>query len=76
MSDIGSGAFQRDVDKIIDEALKAWEKYGLKDMDLWVTFQEDFEGFTEEDFRSASNHNFHWLMERKKRVFGKKQGDS
>ena len=57
MSDIGSDTPQRDVDKIIDEALKAWEKYGFKDMDLWEIFQEDFEGFTEEDFRSASNHN-------------------
>ena len=57
MSDIGSGIFHWDVDKIINEVLKAWEKYGFEDMDLWKTFQEDFEGFTEEDFRSANNHN-------------------
>ena len=57
MSDIGSATPPRDVDKIINEALKAWEEYGFKDMDLWEKFQEDFEGFTEEDFRSASNNN-------------------
>ncbi len=43
--------------KIIKEALKMWEKFGFKDMSLWETFQDDFEGFTEEDFRSASIHH-------------------
>ncbi|MCJ1349946.1 hypothetical protein MMC31_008189, partial [Peltigera leucophlebia] len=53
MSDIDTGTSQRDVDKIINEALKAWEECGFKDMSLWETFQEDFEGFTEEDFKLA-----------------------
>ena len=57
MSDIGTDAPPRDVDKAIIEALKAWEECGFKDMSLWETFQEDFEGFTEEDFKLASNHN-------------------
>ncbi len=28
------------LDKIINEALKAWEECGFKDMSLWKTFQE------------------------------------
>ena len=57
MSNNGSVTPLRDVDKTIEEALKGWEKFGFKDMDLWETFQYDFEGFTEEDFRSASIHH-------------------
>ena len=57
MSDNGSGTPLRNVDKIIKEALEEWKKFGFKDMDLWETFQYDFEGFTEEDFRSASIHH-------------------
>ena len=57
MSDIGTGAPPRDVDKAIIEALKVREECGFKDMSLWKTFQEDFESFTEEEFKSASNFN-------------------
>ena len=46
-----------------------WEKFGFKDMDLWETFQYDFEGFTEEDFRSASIHH-----QRKLRAYLRKYG--
>lgn len=56
MSDTGSIP-QRDVDKFIKEALKVWEEFGFKDMSLWETFQDDFEGFTEEDFKLASIHH-------------------
>ena len=75
MSDIGSGTSQREIDKIIDESLKAWEKCGFKDMSLWETFQEDFKGFTEEDFRLASNHNTRrlWDYLRKFGVWIRKQ---
>ena len=57
MSDIGSATPQRDVDKFIKEALKVWEKFGFEDMSLWETFHKDFEGFTEEDFKSAITHH-------------------
>ncbi len=63
MSDIGNGNSQRDVDKIILEALKVWEECGFKDMSLWETFQEDFEGFTEQDFILASNYNIRRLRD-------------
>ena len=63
MSDNGSGTPLRNVDKTIEEALKAWEKYGFEDMSLWETFQEDFEGFTEEDFRLGSNYNIRRLWD-------------
>ena len=69
MSDNGSSTPLRNVDKIIDEALKVWEKFGFKDMDLWETFQYDFEGFTEEDFRSASIHH-----QRNLRIYLRKYG--
>ena len=63
MSDINTGTPLQDVDKAIIEALKAWEECGFKDMSLWETFQEDFEGFTEEDFKSASNYNIRRLRD-------------
>ena len=69
MSDNGSGTPLRNVDKIIKEALEEWKKFGFKDMDLWETFQYDFEGFTEEDFRSASIHH-----QRKLRAYLRKYG--
>lgn len=34
MSNIGSGNFQQDVDKLIIEAFKLWKKYGFKNMSL------------------------------------------
>ena len=63
MSDIDSGTPQRDVDKIIKEALKVWEEFGFEDLSLWETFQEDFEGFTEEEFKSASTHHIRKLRD-------------
>ena len=57
MSDYGSGTPLRNVDKIIEEALKVWKKFITKDMSLWETFQYNFEGFTEEEFKSASIHH-------------------
>ena len=60
MSDIGSGTPQQDVDKIIKEV---WKEFGFKDMSLWETFQDDFEGFTEEDFKSASIHQLRKLRD-------------
>lgn len=51
------------MNKIINEALMAWEKYGFKDMNLWEIFQEGFKGFTEENFRLASNHNIQKLQD-------------
>ena len=62
MSDIGTGTSQRD-DKIIMEALKVWEEFGFEDMSLWETFQEDFESFTEEDFKLASTHHIRKLRD-------------
>ena len=49
-------------DKTINEALKAWEECGFKDMSLWETFQE-FDNFTEEDFKLASNYNIRRLRD-------------
>lgn len=63
MSDNGFGTPLRNSDKTIEEALKAWEKYDFKDMSLWKTFQEDFEGFTEENFRGGSNYNIQKLWD-------------
>ncbi len=51
MTDIGTNNPQRNVDKIILETLKEWKECGFKDISLWETFQEDFAGFSEEDFR-------------------------
>ena len=39
--------------EIITNALKAWEEYNFKDLDLWELFKEDFEGWTEDDFKLA-----------------------
>lgn len=35
----------------IANAIMIWEKYDWKDTDLWESFQDDFEGYTEDDFR-------------------------
>lgn len=34
-----------------------YKKNSFKDMDLWEIFQEDFENFTQEDFRLANIYN-------------------
>ncbi len=57
MTDNGCDTPLCNVDKIIIEALKVWEEFGLKDMDPWEIFQDDFNGFTEEDFKLASLHH-------------------
>ena len=57
MSNNGSGTPLRNVDKIITEVLKVWEEFGFKDVSLWETFHYNFEGFIEEDFKSASIHH-------------------
>ena len=62
MSNNGSSTPPRNVNKIIEEALKVWKKFSFKDMDFWEIFQEDFKGFMEEDFRLASNHNAQRLL--------------
>lgn len=56
MSDINSSILYQDIDKIIKETLKVWKEFGFKDLSLWKIFQEDFENFTEENFKSASTH--------------------
>lgn len=57
MSDISTGKFQRNIAKIILEALKVWEEYDLRDESLWEIFQKFLKGFTKEDFRSTANFN-------------------
>lgn len=57
MSDIDSGIPQQNIDKIIKEALRVWKEFCFKDISLWKTFQDDFEGFMEENFKSGSIHH-------------------
>ena len=45
------------MDKFIKEALKVWKEFGFKDMSVWETFWDDFEDFTEENFKLASIHH-------------------
>ena len=59
MSNNSSGTPLRNVDIIITEALKVWQKFGFKNMSLWETFQEDFKGFTKEDFKLASIYHIY-----------------
>lgn len=44
----------RNVDSTINEALKIFQDF--QDDDLWETFREEFEGFTEEDFRRGTTN--------------------
>ena len=53
----------------IAEAVKTWEKYDWKDSDLWESFQDDFEGYTEEDFKLVNNNDI-----RKLRNFLRRRG--
>ncbi len=53
----------------IAEAVRTWEKYDWKDSDLWESFQDDFKGYKEEDFRLINNNDI-----RKFRNFFKRQG--
>ncbi len=34
--------------------IKKWKLYNLQDTNLWVTFRDDFEEWTEQDFKTAS----------------------
>lgn len=42
--------------EIISKALKAWKDYHFKELDFLEAFKEDFEGWTEDDFKPANNH--------------------
>ena len=53
----------------IAEAVTTWEKYDWKDSDLWESFQDDFEGYTEEDFRLVNSNDI-----RKLRNFIRRRG--
>ena len=53
----------------ITQTIEAYENHDFEDFDLWETFREDFEDFTEEDFKSAGTH---WL--RQLRSFLRKRG--
>lgn len=54
MLDNNSNTPLRNVNKIIIKALKVWEKYDIKNMNLGETFPGNVEVFTEEIFKSAS----------------------
>ena len=45
----------------IANAITTWETYDWKDTDLWESFQDDFEGYTEEDFKLVSNNDIQKL---------------
>ena len=45
------------VAKDIANAITTWETYDWKDTDLWESFQDDFKGYTEDDFRLVNNNN-------------------
>lgn len=45
---------QQVVNKHIDEKLNEYVRYKFKDDNLWDAFKDDFENFTEEDFKQAS----------------------
>ncbi len=47
--------------KKIAEAVTTWEKYNWKDSDLWESFQDDFKGYKEEDFRLINNNDIQKL---------------
>ena len=41
--------------EIITNALKAWEEFNFRDLDLWEMFKEDFESWTKDNFKLANN---------------------
>lgn len=43
-----------DVNEIILKALKEWEELDFRDLSLWEAFQEEFEDFTDENFKLAT----------------------
>ena len=40
----------------IANAITTWETYDWKDSDLWESFQDDFEGYTEANFKLVNNN--------------------
>lgn len=56
MSDNGSTP-QCDVDKSILEALKDWQECDFKDLSFWEIFQDNFDDFTEKNFKLAKINN-------------------
>ena len=46
-----------------------WKTYDWKDTDLWESFQNDFKGYTEYNFRLVNNNNIQRL-----RNFLRRQG--
>ena len=59
----------QDVDKTITKAVKSWTEYDFKDLDLWDSFQEHFDRYTELDFKVVENDTI-----RKLRTFLRKRG--
>ena len=53
----------------IANAITTWETYDWKDDDLWESFQDDFKGYTEDDFRLVNNNDV-----RRLRKFLRKRG--
>ena len=53
----------------ITNAITTWETYDWKDDDLWESFQDDFRGYTEDDFRLVHNNDV-----RRLRKFLRKRG--
>ena len=41
----------------IVNAITTWETYDFKNTDLWESFQDDFKGYTEDDFRLVHNND-------------------
>lgn len=56
MSDNSFNTLLRNIDKTIKEALKVWEKFGFKNVNLWKIFQYNFKSFMKKDFKSANIH--------------------
>lgn len=40
----------------IAKAITTWEKYNWKYTDLWDSFQDNFEGYMEDDFRLVNKN--------------------
>ena len=45
----------------IANAITIWKTYDWKDTDLWESFQDDFKGYTEDDFRLVNNNDIRRL---------------
>ena len=60
---------QESITEDITIAITTWETYDWKDDDLWESFQDDFKGYTKDDFRLVYNNNVRRLCK-----FLRKQG--